>query len=281
MENDDLASISEAIELSGTTRNFILNGEEISPIRNGRRIFFSKKEIATWKKLRSERIYTLSIDDYAKCFDFALAMLYRGYTNVDWGSARRREAGQNITNWMRGQLGELAVQKIFKDKLGVDIELDFDLHEEIIPQDIVGIREGRKLIVPKLKVAIKATKMNNCFLILGDSEVELSNRKSDVYILTRVDLPDDHLLRISKNELEKMLKGQKYFSSYKDKMKAFEPIKCEVVGFCRIEDLEKIDDKNMLKKILGTANPTGYRYIKSSGRLKSSIEEWKNIVKLL
>lgn len=124
-------------------------------------------------------------------------------------------------------------------------------------------------------MAVKATKFNNCFLILGVSEVELPNRKSDIYILARIDLPDDHLMRISKNELEKMLKGQQYFSSYKNKMKGFEPIKGEVVGFCRIGELEKIDDREKLKQILGTANPTGYRYVKASGKLRSSIEEWK------
>jgi hypothetical protein len=279
MVSSELLSVNEAIETSGMPKNFLMKSGEVQITRKGRRIFFSKDELEKWEKVRTERTYELNLNDYAKCFDFSLAMLYRGYTSVDWGSSRRREAGQNITNWIRGQLGEIAVQKFLKDKFGLDIELDFDLHEDIVPQDIVAIRENGKLREPKLKIAIKATKMKNCFLILGSSEVELANRKSDIYMLTRIDLPDDHLMRISKNELEKMLKEQRYFSSYKDKMKDFEPIGGEVVGFCRIEDLEKITDKSILKQMLGTANPTGYRYVKASGKLKSSGEDWKEIIK--
>jgi len=43
--------------------------------------------------------------------DFALAQHFRGYVLSDWGTARQREFGQKITNWVKGQLAESAVKK--------------------------------------------------------------------------------------------------------------------------------------------------------------------------
>ena len=161
------------------------------------------------------------------------------------------------------------------------LELDFDLHKEIVPQDIIGIKEGSTFRNPKTKVAIKATKFQNSYLILGTADVEPENRKSDIYILTRIDLPDDHLLRIAKDELEELLKKQKHFDSYKDKLSGFEPIPCEVVGFAYRRELEKIDNTEQLAKILGTRNPSGARYVKVAGKLRDSIEEWAKIAEKL
>ncbi len=273
--------IKEAIKYLGVSRSFLQNSREIPSFRIGRRIFFLKQELDAWKQKREQRTFRLNLEDYAKCFDFALAMYFRGYTAVDWGTSRKREAGQNLTNWIRGQLGEIAVQKFFKRDFNLDVELDFDLHDEIVPQDIIGIKDGSKIREPKARVAVKATKFKNSYLILGTADVEPENRKSDIYILTRIDLPDDHLLRVAKEELEELLKKEKHFESYKEQLAGFEPIPCEVVGFAPREELEKIDDTEKLAKILGTRNPTGARYVKSSGELRNSKEEWAKVAKKL
>ncbi len=49
----------------------------------------------------------------------------------DWGTARQREFGQKITNWVKGQLAEVAVKKFFKKEFNVDVELDFRIYDEI------------------------------------------------------------------------------------------------------------------------------------------------------
>ncbi|PIN98088.1 MAG: hypothetical protein COT90_05880 [Candidatus Diapherotrites archaeon CG10_big_fil_rev_8_21_14_0_10_31_34] len=273
--------LKEAIKYLGVSKSLLQNSKEIMPFKIGGRIFCSKQELASWKEKREKRTFYLILEDYARCFDFAVAMYYKGYTVVDWGTARKREAGQNLTNWIRGQLGEIAVQKFFKKNFNLEVELDFDLHKEIVPQDIIGVKEGTAFRNPKTKVAIKATKFQNSYLILGTADVEPENRKSDIYILTRIDLPDDHLLRIAKDELEELLKKQKHFDSYKNKLSGFKPIPCEVVGFAYRQELEKIDNTEQLAKILGTRNPSGARYVKVAGKLRDSIEEWKQIIKKL
>ncbi len=277
MDNEQL-SLPKSAEYLGVSKSFLQNSKEIKIIKNGKRSFCAKNDLDCWKAEREKRIILLDLQDYAKCFDFALAMYYRGYTAVDWGTARKREAGQNLTNWIRGQLGEIAVQKFFKKEFGLEIELDFELHKEIVPQDIIGVKEGAKFREPKMKVAIKATKFQNSYLILGTADVEPENRKSDVYILTKINLPDDHLLRIAKEELEELLKNQKHFESYKDQLAGFEPIPCEVVGFSYRKELEKIDDTATLAQILGTRNPTGARYVKASGELRTSKQDWQKII---
>lgn len=43
----------------------------------------------------------------------------------DFGTGRQREFGQKITNWVKGQLGEVAVKKFLKREFNLDVELDF------------------------------------------------------------------------------------------------------------------------------------------------------------
>jgi len=267
-DTSQMLKTKDALDYTGMTKNFLMDSGEVQPVRRGRGIFFNRSDLDAWKALRDRRSVFLDLDDYAKCFDFALAMYYRGYTTVDWGSSRRREAGQDITNWIRGQLGEIATQKFLRTEIGLAVELDFDLHEEIVAQDIIGVVVSEQRRDPMLKVAIKATKFRNCYLILGEKEVESPERGSDIYILTRIDMPDDHLLRVTKASLSEILRNQKYFDSYKEKIGEFEPIRCEVVGFCPVEELEKVNDRRTLTKILGTSNPKGARYMKVSGKLR-------------
>ena len=47
-----------------------------------------------------------------------------------------REFGQKISNWVRGQLGEIGLKYFCNERLGIDIELDFDMHDKIGPNDV-------------------------------------------------------------------------------------------------------------------------------------------------
>lgn len=138
------------------------------------------------KRGYESRLFSLTRDDYAKCVDFALAMHFRGYVLSDWGTGRQREFGQKVSNWVRGQLGEIGLQYFCRERLGMDIELDFDMHDEIVPQDVLYITRNGEDFQPGNGIAVKASKLKSAYLVLSPNEVELNERQSDVYIFTRI-----------------------------------------------------------------------------------------------
>lgn len=137
---DKIISKKEAVNFLGLDEkafdNFFKNADEFKniPRENGRgRFLFEEKELRQWLEGYRWRTVQLNVDDYALCLDFALAQHFRGYVLSDWGSARQREFGQKITNWVKGQLAEVAVKKFFKSEFGINIELDFRIYEDIVP----------------------------------------------------------------------------------------------------------------------------------------------------
>ena len=274
----------EAIEFLGIDEkifnNFFKNAEEFKniPRSNGRGFFrFDKEELENWLKSYKWRTVALDINDYALCLDFALAQHFRGYVLSDWGSARQREFGQKITNWVKGQLAEVAVKKFFKNEFEVNIELDFRIYEDIVPQDIIGVVENGKNRNPRIGIGIKSSKPKSAFLILGENEVNLKERRSDVYIFCRPDIPDDHLLRITHERIIDLVKKQQHYPSYKDKMPEFTNIPCEIAGWCNIDELEKIE----ASKIPGLEDAIGFRYVKKTGNLHKDKESWKKLLNRL
>lgn len=231
-----------------------------------------RDRLLEWKKQYDSRCFPLSIKDYAKCLDFALAIHFRGYASIDWGTARQREFGQKVSNWVRGQLGELGFARFCHKRLGFDIELDFGMHEEIVPQDVLVIIKNGKKRKPVHRIAVKATKPRNASLVLSRNEVELPDRKSDVYVFTRVDLPDDHLLRISRREILSMLRTQQHFDSYKNKISRLGPINCEVAGFAYRKDLK-------LSNSIPGYEFDSERYVKQTGKLRRDLSEWREAIR--
>jgi hypothetical protein len=253
--------------------NFFRVAGEFEPLpREGDRgfFYFDKGKLDEWKKNYDSRTFTLEREDYAKCIDFALAMHFRGYVLSDWGTGRQREFGQKMSNWVRGQLGEIGVQYFCQNMLGLDIKLDFDMHEEIVPQDVLSIAQNGETREPKKKIAVKSSKPKSAYLVLSPNEVELDNRKSDVYIFSRVDLPDDHLLRIGVNEIRELVRNQQHYELYEKMIPAFEPISVEVAGFAYIDDLETVEE-------IPGQKFDGERYVKKSGELRRDIEGWKKV----
>lgn len=94
-----------------TFNNYFLNAGEFScvPRKGGERYHFNEDMLKQWREDYRNRTVILDIEDYALCLDFALAQHFRGYVLSDWGTARQREFGQKIINWVKGQLGEVAV----------------------------------------------------------------------------------------------------------------------------------------------------------------------------
>jgi len=257
--------------------NYFKNAEEFKCMeRNGShgRFMFSEETLAEWKKSYAWRTISLTKADYALCLDFALAQHFRGYVLSDWGTARQREFGQKITNWVKGQLGEVAVKKFFKKEFNTEVELDFNIYGEIVPQDIIGIVRNGKMQKPRKGVGIKSSKPKSAYLILGENEINIPERRSDIYIYCRPEIPDDHLLRIAKQEIVSVVKNMPHFSKYSAVIPDFSEIPCEVSGWCWAEDLEEVTS-------IEGQEFDGKRFVKKSGLLKKSRKDWEKLISIL
>lgn len=277
-----IISKKEAISFLGlddkTFDNYFKNAREFNCLdRNGSRgrFLFDKEKLGEWKDNRDWRTVKLNKDDYTLCLDFALAQHFRGYVVSDFGTARQREFGQKITNWVKGQLGEVAVKKLFKKEFNFEIELDFDIYNKIVPQDIIGIFEKGKMRKPRIGIGIKSSKPKNAFLVLGENEIKLKERRSDIYIYCRPDIPDDHLLRVTKELIVSLVKNKPHFSKYRDLIPDFADIPCEIAGWCRAEELKEV------KAIPGQEFENGVRFVIESGLLHRNRKDWESLIKKL
>lgn len=268
----------QAIEFLGLDEkifeNYFQNAAEFNclPREGGRgRFRFDKEELRNWLDSFNSRTVELTIDDYALCLDFALAQHFRGYVLSDWGTARQREFGQKITNWVKGQLAEVAVKKFLAEKFSFHVELDFEIHDQIVPQDITEVTVAGVTRPPRLGVGIKSSKPKSAYLVLGANEVTLKGRRSDVYVLCRPEIPDDHLLRLTRETIIRVVQSQPHYSSYKDMIPSFENILCEVAGYCWRDDLEQVNN-------IPGQEFDGVRYVKKSGLLHRSNSDWTQLL---
>lgn len=257
--------------------NYFKNADEFSalPRKGNGRFFFDEEKLKQWNEDLKWRTIDLNFEDYTLCLDFALAQHFRGYVASDWGTGRQREFGQKITNWVKGQLGEVAVRKFLKREFNVDVELDFDIYADIVPQDIIGVVQNGKMRKPKVGVGIKSSKPKSAYLVLGNNEIKLKERRSDLYIYCRPDIPDDHLLRLTKDLVIKAVKDKPHFSKYKELLPDFSNISCEVVGWCEPKELEEVTS------IPGQTFDNGTRFVIKSGRLHRTKKDWERFTKML
>ncbi|MFH1620986.1 MAG: hypothetical protein ABIB04_02780 [Patescibacteria group bacterium] len=277
----EILTKKEAIEYLGlddkTFENFFRNADEFKalPRPNGRgRFKFLKEELDEWQNSRAWRTVELTKEDYAHCLDFALAQHFKGYVMSDWGTGRQREFGQKVTNWVKGQLAEVAVKKFFETEFNTEVVLDFKIYDDIVPQDIIGVVKNNKTKEPKIGIGIKSSKPKISYLVLSENEVLHEDRKSDFYIFCRPDMPDDHLLRITKEKIIEIIKNQQHYPSYKDKIPDFTNIQCEIAGWCAIDELKQATS-------IPGQDFDGVRYVKKTGQLHRSRKEWANLIKKL
>ena len=260
-----------------TFDNYFRNAEEFSCLdRKGNKgkFYFDEDTLCKWKKEFTWRSIILDKNDYALCLDFALAMHFRGYVRSDFGTGRQREFGQKITNWMKGQLGEVAVKKFLKNEFETEIGLDFEIRKKIVPQDIISVHKEGILRGPRIGISIKSSKPKSSYLVLGKNEVEIEGRRSDVHIFCRPDIPDDHLLRLTKNEIAKVVKNEPYYLKYANDIPGFSDISCEIAGWCPAQELEKVSS-------IPGQNFDGFRWVKKSGLLRKSKKDWEELIEQL
>lgn len=280
-ESPVLLTKRQAVELLGldvkTFDNYFKNAGEFSaePRPNNRGFFkFDKAKLLTWQQNFNWRTVNLDKEEYAQCLDFALAIHFKEYVTSDFGTGRQREFGQKVTNWVKGQLGEIAVRKFFKQEFDTDIELDFEIRDAYVPQDVVGVKENGVIREPKIGIGIKSSKPKSAFLVLGSNEIGRDQRVSDVYIYCRPDLPDDHLLRISKEAVMALVKGQYHYDRYKDLIPEFSEIPCEIAGWCLLEELNEVTE-------IPGQTFDGTRFVIQSGKMRKSKEDWQNLINRL
>ena len=240
-----------------------------------RRWYFNKSDLATWKELKEDRTIDLSIEEYEKSFEFAIKMVYGGLSLN--GIRGQRTEVQGADDVILGILAEHAIKKFLLEKFETEIKLDEEVHPNIItPQDFDKIKDGDSFRDPNLGVGIKASKMKNAFLVLGSNEVELEDRRSDVYIFARVGLPSDHLFRILRDHsffgrVRGFLDNNEGFK----KILELDKIPVWICGFTYVSDLERVTS------IPGQEFSSGHRYVKSVANLHNSDEEWRDMISRL
>ena len=204
-------------------RKYIFKGGELRAKKVSGRWVISKREFDQWKENRAFRLVKLGIEDYFKAFNFAIKQFYRGgIVVVEWGKTKRREIGEFLFNQICGKLGELAFCRFLRDKFNVETRISFEIEKEVPGQDIFEVN-GR---LPRIKVSIKTTKMQNFNLWVIEEEIDFS----DAYVLCRVDLPSDHLLRAFR-EHERLY-------AIRNIIPELTEIEAEVVGFTWKDELK-------------------------------------------
>lgn len=254
---------------AGLKRNLfdkmIKEGKELKRYKDGRYIVVDEHEFNNWLDLKRKRTVELDKNIFITALKFALRINYAGHTRSDFGTIRQRPFMQAIENWTQGVLAELALQKYIKEKFGVELKIEFEIFDSniVVGQDIKYVQRGQVVNPPQKNISVKSGKINARFLVVPINEVENPDRVSDVYIFVRIKYPEDLFARLYKDipELEDL----------HDTIPFFSDLTGEIVGYCWREELEY---RTMPE--LGINNQC--RYLKETGLLRNSDNDWQNFV---
>jgi hypothetical protein len=78
-------------------------------------------------------------------------------------------------------------------------------------------------------------------------------------------------LRLTKKEINEVVKDKPHYSKYKDLMPEFVNISCEVVGWCYYTDLKEVES-------IPGQEFDGTRFVKESGLLNKSKTDWQKLI---
>ena len=254
--------------------NYFKSSQEIVGQKIKGRWYFNKSKLDDWNNLKNERTVNLSLVEYQTCFEFAIKMAYSSKASHGSGIRGVRSEVQMSDDFILGILAEHGVQKFLRNKFGINVDLDMEVHpDHITPQDFISIEENSLKRELNIGVAIKSSKFKSCFNIIPANEYEDKNRMSDVYIFVRVGLPSDHLFRILRKhsffkEVSEFLEKDEKFRTIDE----LDKIPIWICGFSYRKELEKV------KSIPGQEFSNGYRYVKSVSKMKNSDLEWKDLI---
>jgi len=271
--------LREASEFLGIAQkdleNYAKVGAEL-PITKEKRIFvIDRDDLERWKAEREYRLVTLNRNNYVQCFNFAIESFYTYKSRSDFLGSRERGLGKWCEDFIPGKLGEIAVARFIKKNFDIDIQLDFSIGEGIPAQDITTIalpRKGQRAFNPtRIRTSIKTTKMKNVWLAVPQKELDDPMRSSNVYILSRLELPLDHLGRIMKDH--DLLRGalSRYIPDFQD-------VRAEVVGFANKEDLQQHLSPEEWKNFTSIPRP---HYAMKTGELRKTERDWQEYLSRL
>lgn len=263
-----LTAAAEYLSISTTLlKNFINNSREINTGRRGNRYALEQVELDRWLSLKQSRNIILTLADYRRALEFSFRINYGGHTTTDFGTSRQRGILKAISDWTQGMLAEIALEKFLLNRYNINIALDFSVHEAYVTgQDITQVIRNNVANPPRIRVSIKSGKMNSCFLIIGHSEYERTDRNSDYYVYVRLDFPEDHLIRA--------LKEHEIISSMHIPIPDLGDINSYIAGYTTRDNLTHSIE------IPGQVFDSP-RYVINVGSLHNSDMDWENFSNLL
>jgi hypothetical protein len=278
MPFDRMLSRKEAISFLNINEknfdNYFKASKEIPSEKIRGRFYFKESDLHEWDNLRKARTVALSIKEYEKCFEFAVKMVYASNSSHGTGIRGARSEMQHADDFILGILAEHGLQKFLSEKFNLQTEIDIEVHpDHITPQDITSVKMKGVWREPNLGIAVKSSKIKSCFNILPELEYENQNRRSDVYIFIRVDLPSDHLFRILRDH--SFFKNVKEFLDESDgfrKIEVLKEINIWITGFNWHDELDKV------KSIPGLRFENGYRYVKSVSEMHNTDDDWRKLI---
>lgn len=284
-----------------------VRANEIEIKKDGRSYYVLNVE--KWFKNRLiPNTIVLTKDDYKKALYRAFRLLVLGnIAMTDFGSSRQRDFGQRWTDFTRGFLGEIGIEKFFKQKLNLIVELEekkIGNFEEFLPTDITRVREKRNWREAKTLVSIKTSKLGSMWLDIG---TQLSH--SDAFIFIKIGLTVDHLLHFFKDnnflksfvnmakKLNEIDNVKEELEKLHDSIPNVKPFPTYIPGFVLKEDMEKGNLKiyktsqgnktivgglglftgESTRKIEGLGEMTPPKHIACLGSLRWEKKDWNNL----
>jgi hypothetical protein len=151
--------------------------------------FRSASEWVSWLSWSS---VMLDERDYLTAAVYALRVAPR-LAATDYGRSRQRDLGQLWTDAIRGYLGEAAFVKWLSQRFQKAAKTSIEAigpRGKFLSTDIIEV-DGRS---PKIKISIKATKLNGIWLDIPYKQIE----HSDVFVLVRVGVAREHFVAFLK-----------------------------------------------------------------------------------
>jgi len=273
-------NIIEAVEYLGISRkqfeNYFKFSKEIPSHKNGNRWCFEESDLDKWRDLKEQRTILLDYDDYKACFEFAVKMAYSTHQRHGTGIRGQRSEVQTADDFVMGIMAEFAVRKFLHSSFNVSVVLDTEVHQgNITPQDFVGIVENGVQRDCRIGVAVKSSKLKSCFNVIPPLEYEDQDRRSDVYIFARVDIPSDHLFRSVKDhplfsEVAPYLENTEGFRSIGD----WNPVPVWITGYNNFAEFNRVTE-------IPGQKFEGHRYVCSVGVMHNQDDDWLSLVNRL
>ena len=262
---------------------------------------------------------TLDKDDYLRALFRGLRMaVLSKATTADYLRTRRRDFGQRWTDWTRGALGEIAIQRHMDSRWKKCVKLEERTTgpdvKDFLPTDITEVMENGKWRKAKKTVSIKTSKLGALWLDIPGAQVQ----HSDAFTFVKVGLTINHLATFLKDFgfLDRLFELAKHLgeldpkssegNQIKEKIPSFKDIPAYINGFVLKEDFDtdQFDTKKRTRKgeivhevlmgigkyppdkdktyeVAGIGKISGQHFMASCGNLKWKKEQWKEVVESL